>query len=235
MKLAYAVPLVDDCPGKLLMYHLRAVADASRLVDEVKMVVPIGVFPWDRARNIAVSNALTLGCDWLWFVDADTAVPPGAFELLMESMDKAPVISGHYVRRGWPYTSVWSKRVDGLKGETVYFQTTATEGVHEINTTGMGCALINLRWCKENLEFPWFYYKSALGDDQAVMEDLFFCDKVLDAGGKILGDARVRCRHLMAPEFVDDDNMLELRKKNIKDRNEKYTAELLSEQGCNDE
>ena len=230
MKLAYAVPLTGDCPGKTLKYHLRAVADASRLVDEVKMVVPIGVCPWDRAREVAVGNALELGCDWLWFVDADTAVPPGAFELLMESMDKAQVISGHYVRRGWPYTSVWSKHVDGVKGGRVYFQTTAAEGVHEITTTGMGCALINLRWCQQNLKEPWFYYKSALDGDQAVMEDLYFCGKVREAGGKILGDARVRCRHLMAPEFVDDDNMLELRKKNVEDRNAAYTAELIAKE-----
>ena len=224
MKLGYAVPLMQDCPGKLLMYHLRAVADASRLVDEIKMIVPIGVVPWDRARNIAVGNALQLGCDWLWFVDADTAVPPGALELLMESMNDAPVVSGHYVRRGWPFTSVWSKAAE-TDGNKVFFQTTASEGVHEIHTTGMGCALINLRWCVDNLKEPWFYYKSELADEQAIMEDLYFCDKVRAAGGKVLGDARIRCKHLMSPEFVDDDNVQALRKSNIEQRNVEYTKE----------
>jgi len=212
MKLAYAVPLLQDCPGQVFMYHLRAVADASRLVDEVKMVVPLGIMPWDAARNQATRDALELNCDWLWFVDADTAVPVGAFEKLLASTDRAEVVSGYYVRRGWPYTSVWSNKVSTGKGD-IFCQTTAGEGVHEIHATGLGCALINLRWCQKHLQEPWFYYKSAIANDSRIMEDLYFCEKVREAGGRIVGDANVRCRHLLQSEFVDDLNELSLRAK----------------------
>ena len=211
MRLAYAVPVLADVPGEVFAFHLKNAAECQRLWSEVRFITPHNICPYDRARRVAVTEAIDAGCDWLWFVDADTAVPPGGLALLMESMDRGHVISGWYMRRGYPYTCVWSKVIDG---RTV--QLTATDGVHEIDWTGMGCALINLRWLVSAVQRPWFQYGIDSSGVQT-MEDLFFCRKVRQAGGVILGDARVRCGHLLWRELLDETNADELRARGARD------------------
>ena len=208
-RLAVCIPLLGDMPSEAAAWHLKAAADAARLADEVKIVVVHNVCPYDRARIALMTRAVEAGCDWGLLLDADTLLPVGGLERLLTAAGDHPdgwMFSGHYLRRGYPYTSVWSGTLPG--GQLT--QLTATRGVHEIKWTGLGAALVDMRKVA-GLQEPWFAYGAQPNGTQ-VSEDLWFCDRIRDAGGKIYGVAEVRCGHVMHRGLIADDNADELRR-----------------------
>jgi len=161
-------------------------------------LTPEGYSPHDAARQMIWDEAMDRGCDRLMFVDADTTVPGGGFPQLMTDMDnaKCAVVSGFYLRRGYPYTPVWCVQVNGE-----WFQVMAESGLHEIQMTGLGCALIDLKWAKEHLPKTPFTMKQE-GGITKITDDMVFLEHVRAAGGKILGDADVKCEHIGRREVI---------------------------------
>jgi hypothetical protein len=213
MKIALGIPVVDSVPAEAFGHHL-ATAIELRKLGEVAIFTPINYFPHDRARMMVTEGAREQDCDLLLFVDDDTILPPGACQRLYNTMQehKAQVVSGHYYRRGYPYTSVWSRK----NAEGQWCQVDADKGVYEIHTSGLGCALIDLRWVWENLKPPFY----TMGHDKqgtTVTDDISFFDRVREAGGKILGDANVRCVHLAGRQCVSDETVVQLRNWSLKD------------------
>ncbi len=117
-------------------------------------------------------------------------------------------ISGHYRRRGHPYTCVWVKINEAAQH---LFQSDAAEGTgtHVIHSSGLGCNLIDLNWCEKHLEHPWF----KIGDNpdgSYTWEDAYFHSILHRAEGKLLGHADVRCVHLAERMGVSDQNWKQL-------------------------
>ncbi len=213
MRLCVGMPIYDTVPGIAFGRLLATAGEAARL-GEVTFASPFGIAPHDRARNICADVAIQTNCEYLFFVDIDTIVPLGSLRHMVGVMRDtgAHIVSGHYYRRGYPFTCVWSKRMAGGPDSEEWSQVDAEAGIHEIGTSGLGCALIDIQWVKNNLSKPYFH----CGINQQgtfVTDDITFYRKVGDMGGKILGDAYVRCGHVFERVVVTDDNVKVLRER----------------------
>lgn len=224
LKIALAIPVLENVPGEAFGIHLAQSADVAKSMTlecgknwQMQFYCPQNQYPHDRARNMVFKEALDNGADLLFFIDDDTLVPVGAFQELRRALieNGAAVVSGHYYRRGWPYHCVWSKELETIdqneqKGQE-FFPVDAGSGLHEIHTTGLGCALIDLHWVKAHLKAPWCELEKRNGEC-IVSDDITFLDKVRRAGGLILGHAGIRCVHLADRMPVCDDTVAMLRK-----------------------
>jgi hypothetical protein len=134
-------------------------------------------------------------CDYLMFVDADTRPPPNAAVKLMTTMREtnAQIVSGHYYQRGYPYACIWAM----TDGKTSW-HVDAASGVHVIHGCGMGCVVIDAKWCREHVTRPWFKL------DGKLWEDFYFCKKVQEAGGAVVGNADVRAVHVNGAYEIND-------------------------------
>ena len=206
MKIGIGIPLLGSVCGEAYPTHLEAVCDVAR-DHEVEIVTTVDVVSYDVARNIIYTNAVKAGCDVLFFVDSDTYLPKGAFGRLLGvfKAEDAVLVTGHYYRRGYPYTCVWSKITDGT-----YRGVECQGGTVEIDATGLGCALINLRWTEEHLASPVF--QQGEGEHGWVPEDCYFCHTIKGAGGRILGVGDVRCGHVYTRVVISDKTAPWLRK-----------------------
>lgn len=201
MRLVIGMPIVDVVAGECFSPHVVTIVEAMFIVGtgNLTTVTPIGLTPHDYARHVIQEQAREFKCDRLFFMDDDTITPRGGITELMRVMDEDPecvAVSGHYLRRGYPYTCVWSKKV----GDT-FLQISSDGGIHEIDMTGLGCCLLNFKWLEKNVPQPWFKMKQ---DDNRtiVSDDITLFEKIRAAGGKVLGNANVRCPHIGKREFV---------------------------------
>jgi hypothetical protein len=209
-KVALGIPVIENVPVETYPSHLAIAADMGSIVD-TKIIVSESIMPHDRARIQIFDKAVKEGCDYLMFVDDDNFIPRGSFKLLYDLMvEKNPVVvSGDYLRRGYPYTSVWSV----YRGEKT-FQANATEGVHEINCSGLGCALIDVEWVEKNLEKPYFYMEQNEEGTQ-ITDDVTFFRQIREKGGRVLGHARVQCGHAGRRVMFTRDSVEDWRKLDI--------------------
>lgn len=210
MKVALGIPVVDSVPGETFGHHLITCAEVSKHA-EVHLFCPLNMLPHSRARVEVIEGALERGCDYLFFVDDDNLVPKGAFPELMKVMKESrpAVVTGHYHRRGFPYDCVWSKLIDGR-----YRQVDASKGVHDIDSAGLGCALIDLKWVSAHLKAP--YFEMLQGDRGIVVaDDVTFYRKVKDAGGLILGHAGIRCGHVGHRVMITTESARMLRREEL--------------------
>lgn len=202
LRICFGMPVLDGVPGEAFPHHLLVAAVIGRMGDLV-ISTPLNKLPHDRARTEIMEFALENDCSHLMFVDDDTICPADSVPKLLEAMQalNAAVVSGHYYRRGYDYTPVWSYEIEG-KAQIV----TAPEisGVQEIHCSGLGCALVDLGFVRKHLpNGPWF----EMGFDgkcSIVMDDLSFYRKIRAAGGLILGHPGVRCKHLGERKVIED-------------------------------
>lgn len=210
MRICIAIPMLEGLEGHAVGHQFSSVVEVSRSGHEFFTCNPVGLFPHDRARFEITKEAIARDCDRIWWIDADTIAPRGSFARLMQTMDEtgAIAVSGHYVRRGWPYTPVWSA-IDPLGNPA---QVDASEGVHELISSGLGCCLVDLHWCVKNLPKTGWYLQRQNKDFTEVTDDLTFFELIRNHGGKLLGDAEVVCSHLGSPEWINRDTCDEYRK-----------------------
>lgn len=214
MKVMIGIPVFGSVPGETFPGLLAQVAQVAK-EHHVYISAPHNVVPYDRAREAVMAAAFDSGAELLYFLDDDMDVPLDAFERLLKTLEdrKASMVTGYYYRRGYPFTSVWAIKKE-VNGEKSFFQVIATKGVYEIDTTGLGCCLVDLRWLGAHVKPPWFRIYER--EDGTVMwEDCYFCKKIQEAGGLILGNADVRPGHLIAGILVSDKNADKLRKENL--------------------
>jgi hypothetical protein len=118
-----------------------------------------------------------------------------------------------------------------VEREGKYYQVDATDGLYEIHTTGLGCALIDMNWVKEHLRPPWFIMKHT-GRSTNITDDITFFEMIRAAGGKTLGDASVSCGHLGHRKIINRRNASLLRKEHMELYGEDGEA---VKRGCGDE
>ncbi len=212
MIIGIGMPMVGDVAAELLGPRMQLAMDIGKRedVDDVKFIACLNVFPFDLAREHLVNVAMKNGCDYLLFLDADIITPNGTFDKLYEALVAHDVqaVSAHYRRRGHPYTNVWSLLcVEAMTIAQV--DAPAGSGVHEISSSGLGCELIDLKWCESHMTHPWF--KIGKNEDKTyTWEDAFFHSVLRKEGGKLLGHAEVRCIHLAERLGVCDKNWEQL-------------------------
>ena len=217
LKLALGIPVMGDVHAEAYPTHLALAAEMGKH-GELVISTAVDLAPHDRARNKVMNEVISAGSEFLMFVDADTGVPVGAFEKLWETLiaTKGVIATAHCYRRGYPFTSSWSKKMDPPGGVyQVDVDTKATRPV-EIDGCGFPCTLLDLNWVRDNMDQPWFLIESD-GRMRTKWEDWHFCQRVRSMGGQIYGDPRVRCDHWAFRVRISDDNVQMLRKEFIEE------------------
>jgi hypothetical protein len=212
MKIGLGLMMMGDLPSESVTSLVGVTSSIARM-GEVVLLNPKRVSPHDRARFEVMTKAIEHGCELLFWLDDDMVVPGFAVERLRLALDetKAQMVCGRYSRRGYPYTSVWSLWDEEKQR---YDQCDAKEGRYEISSSGLGCALVDVRWVEEHVERPWF--RMTQGKEFVIAtEDVSFCEGIRRGGGKIVGEAGVRCGHLTGRGVVDDESETRLRAEEV--------------------
>jgi len=218
MRVCLGVPVVGSVPGYAYHNHLSVAIDVATVAmgERGEVIIPgvLDIHPHGKARQAILDEAIKFDCDLLYFVDSDMIVPPKAFGTLLGTLQRGAVMSvGHAYRRGYPYTPTWFKARDGKT-----WSVDAKSGEHEIDSCGLACNVIDLGWLRQFPEEKWFLQGTL--DGKEFYEDAWFCERVRAHGGKVIGNADVRCGHIGLPIVINDASAEALRKAHLRVRKE---------------
>lgn len=158
------------------------------------------------ARNTIARNALDAGFDRIMWFDSDMNIPRDALIKLTADMDNNPgidMVTGLYFTRKAPIMPViysdlyWNKDDDGKvdAGAGNYFD--YPEGLIPIAGCGFGCCLTSVDLIKR----VWEQVGIPFQEMQGFGEDLSFCERVIQVGGKMYADTSVKFGHVGVQEF----------------------------------
>lgn len=151
-------------------------------------------------REIVMRDAIDGDYAYLFFVDDDIVLPPNALGMLLATMaadETIAVAGGLYYSRdgarpivvdGWTSTDTSAAHIPGFTGETV----------RDVGGVGFGCALLRVSHAAA-LDPPYFpahvYIQRRSHTARQCDEDYRYCERVRDAGHRVVLDPRVRCAH----------------------------------------
>ena len=178
--------------------------------------IPVGSYStWmikigpDRAkqREELAEKAIECGARYIFFLDDDTVCPNTTFKALVQELEQDPkimVAGGIYCTKDYnPEPLVFKRIGDGA------FWNWKVGDVFDCEGLGTGSMMIKTEVFKD-LPKPWFYETydtptgmfKTLGDEKIPVaqhggtEDLYFCQKVIDAGFRIVAHGGVLPLHL---------------------------------------
>lgn len=156
----------------------------------------------DQIRNLIATWANRY--DYLLSVDSDIVLPNDALTKMIAA-DK-DIISGLYIQR-IPGTHTLEVYMDIPNGgcTNIPYSLIKDKGIVEIAACGMGCVLIKGDVFRK-LEYPHFYYKSAIDHKNSVSEDVYFCFKARQNGFKVWADESILCKHIGNTTYVVNNN-----------------------------
>lgn len=153
-----------------------------------------------RSRNSLVEASLERGSEWILFLDDDHVFSPDLlFQLLSHEQ---PVVAGLYLQRSDPFLPIAYTE----KREDSYWPLDLSllpkdPGLIPVVGAGTGGMLIRSEIFYD-LEPPWFIHTTQQS------EDLFFCDRVVEAGFPIFVDLKAPLGHIAVttvfPSFEED-------------------------------
>ncbi len=156
--------------------------------------------PIDISRNEIVENAIKNSARYIWFLDDDVAPPFWACRRListLENADSRTMVAGGIYCAKWEPTEPVVYRGDGMGA----FWKWKRGDVFEVSSIGTGCMVIKTELF-QHLEPPYFKTidKEVHDDPDGLMrvsetDDIYFCQKVIGAGYKIVADGSVLCVH----------------------------------------
>lgn len=154
----------------------------------------------DQIRNLIANWAKHY--DYLFSVDSDIVLPRDTLKKMIAA-DK-DIISGLYIQR-IPGKQTLEVYMDTPGGgcTNIPYSLIENRGIVEIAACGMGCALIKSEVFRK-MEYPHFYYKSALDHNHTVSEDVYFCLKAKSLGFTVWADPSIKCDHIGATKFSLD-------------------------------
>ena len=159
-----------------------------------------------RSRNVLITAALDRYSDFIYFLDSDMQNDkPGSVEalrLLYETIQRedVDVVSGMYLER--LSKRVCARKWNDIEKQYEYYRKSELEGkITQVDAVGMGCCLIDTR-IFTNLDYPWFKYEEKTG---GLSEDLYFCERVRELGGKIWIHGDVVFNHWGKYKFTMQD------------------------------
>jgi hypothetical protein len=154
-----------------------------------------------EARNRLVEESQRINAEFLWMVDDDTAPPHFAAAKLIYEMRHNPdiaAIGGIYcMKSDPPDPTVYRGSGHGS------FWDWSLNDVFEVTSVGTGCMMIRMS-VFETLPRPWFAttltIPDALIDGEIInatgmSDDLYFCDKLVNAGRHVYAHGGILCDH----------------------------------------
>ena len=146
----------------------------------------------DQIRNLIAEWAKRY--DYLFSVDSDIVLPKDALRKMI-SADK-DIVTGLYIQR-IPDTHTLEVYMVDPNGGIVNIPHELLENINglvEIAGCGFGCCLVKGDVFRK-MEYPHFYYQSALDHKNTVSEDIYFCKKARDLEFKVWLDTTIICDH----------------------------------------
>ena len=163
----------------------------------------------DRAKNreVLAEKAIECGARYLFYIDDDTFVPNHTFKSLIYEMEKDPkimIVGGIYTTKEALPQPLAFKKI----GEGPFWQWKAGE-VFDCEGLGTGCMMIKTE-VFQHIPKPWFLepHETPVGVTRKIgnedvpvshssgTEDLYFCQKVIDAGFRIRAHGGVLPIHM---------------------------------------
>ena len=147
----------------------------------------------DQIRNLIADWAKRY--DYLLSVDSDIVLPKDSL-VKMINHDK-DIVSGVYIQRieHQQIPEIYIKDQYGGLSNISYTELKTKTKLFQIDGCGFGCALIRSDVIR-SIEYPHFYYQSAIDHKDTVSEDVYFCMKAIKAGFTIWADPTIRCDHI---------------------------------------
>ena len=140
-----------------------------------------------EARNMITQLALDDGAKYLWFLDEDLSIPQNACTQLVSTLENADsstmACGGIYTTKSHPAEPLVYRE----KGGGPFWQWKMGD-VFECAGLATGCMMIKTEVFR-TLDKPWFK------TTQEQTEDMYFCDRLVEAGFKVLADSKVMCVH----------------------------------------
>jgi GT2 family glycosyltransferase len=151
-----------------------------------------------RGRNIAVAKFLSMGDEWMLFVDSDMSWTPEDFDKVIATADvkKRPVVGGLCFGQDGqigPFAGIFPT-VFHLQPEGGYMPMWdyPDDDVVEVDATGAAFLLVHRSVLldirdrhADDGDFAWFHEYVDPGKKMWVSEDVAFCERVREAGHKI--------------------------------------------------
>jgi hypothetical protein len=152
------------------------------------------------SRNRLLWQAMQRGADWVLMMDADTfhAKTPDLIRMIETGEDnRAAVIASPVKMRGRIGYNVFEVDNDLVRQADPATWAGTVIPVHRIGTA---CFAIRAAWIKKHWPTqPWFLTQQLEGDEpRKIGEDVTFCDRVRERGGRILADGRFEPVHVGA-------------------------------------
>ena len=150
-----------------------------------------------NARNMAVDHALAQDMDYILFIDDDMVIRPEdkLFTKLVEH-DK-DIVAPLFFHRRHPYAPLLFKRNIRAGGRYTTFDNIMDyqKGLLQVDGVGCGVVLIKTEVFKK-IDNPYFVFGDTFG------EDLYFCNKAINAGFKIYCDTNIEVGHIGDPQVA---------------------------------
>jgi hypothetical protein len=145
----------------------------------------------DQIRNLSAEWAKSY--DYMLSVDSDIILPKDTLTKMLAA-DK-DIITGLYIQRIPNTHTVEVYMVTPNGGMTnIPYELLKDKGVVEVAGCGFGACLVKGEVFRK-MEYPYFYYQSALNHRETVSEDVYFCKKARDIGFKVWADTTIICDH----------------------------------------
>jgi glycosyltransferase involved in cell wall biosynthesis len=149
----------------------------------------------EEARNVAVVAAREVNARYLFFLDDDVLVPNQALRRMIYKMENEPewdLLTGIVpVKTDPPEPCVFRGHRPGA-----FWGWTFNE-FFEIDACGMAACLIRME-AFDKVEEPWFKWERDHdgSDIHEEGEDIGFCNRLREAGGRLLADGGLLCGHM---------------------------------------
>lgn len=200
MKTLIAVPCFDNVNADFMesLVNLQKPQDTSWTMVRDTLI--------NEARNIIAANAIKGGFDRVFWIDSDMKLPPDALLKLSADMDEGlDYVSGLYFTRRPPIKPCafkelwWEKTEDGLNTGAKHFFG-YPDGLTECAGTGFGCCLTSVDLLKRVGDT----FGAPFAPLEQMGEDLSFCWRVIQIGGKMWLDTRIKCGHMGVFEYNEE-------------------------------
>lgn len=148
----------------------------------------------DRARNTIVEH---LEGHYLWFIDSDQTFNPQVLDHMLQL--KEPIVTAVVYKKNPPYSPcVYGVNPEKYGYVPVYFPFQKRH--YLVDMCGTGCVIIH-REVFDKLKKPYFWYNEKQG------EDVYFFEKVREAGVRIVADSALPIGHTTLKEIGAIDFM----------------------------
>lgn len=156
------------------------------------------------ARNELARVALQDNCDYILWIDSDMTFPENALEVLLGDLNSGngrDMVTALYFTRQGDHKPVIYYDVDPeLKARSI--KKYPEDMVFPIDGCGFGFCLMRIKVIEDVAQG---YAGALFSPLEGLGEDLSFCYRLNQIGGLIWADTRVKCGHIGAKEFREED------------------------------